>query len=175
MGEARSRRLALTHGQPWPQDFHCCPVCRSRRTVVEPAPPLALSHTPTLLGVCGDCRAVWEAFPADWSHDAVEASPCDNCAFAKGSPESQDREGWRSLIAKLKHGGEFKCHKGAPIKIDTEAGTIEFDEAWVQRHGRSCAGFVRALQAWPDWLEHRLAGTHVLTRHDQDQLLGGDA
>lgn len=172
MGDARNRARALAAFQPWPEDFHVCPKCRGRRTAAAPAPALALSHVPTLMAVCADCGAVWEAFPPDWSHDAVEASPCDNCAFAKGSPESTDREGWKSLLLKLRAGNEFKCHKGAPLIIDVAAGTIEFDEAWVQRHGRSCAGFVRALQAWPDWLDNRLAGMHVLTKHDQDRLLG---
>ncbi len=158
MGEAKRRADALAWGHPWAQDLHRCPKCRSRRTVVEQAPPLALSHVSTLMGVCADCKAVWEAYPADWKHDVVAAEPCDNCAFAKGSPESQDREGWLELLAKLRAGGTFNCHKGAPILIDVEAGTVEFDEAWVQRYGRSCAGFVRAMQQWPDWLANRYPG-----------------
>lgn len=133
---------------------------------------MALSHVPTMFGVCADCRTMWEAFPDNWSHDAVEADPCDNCAFAAGSPESADRDGWRSMLAKLRFGQEFRCHKGAPMVIDNEAGTVEFDAEWVNKHGRSCAGFVRAMQQWPDWLDHRFSTTHVLTRHDQDQMLG---
>lgn len=155
MGEARTRRLALERRQPLPQDLHRCPACLGRRTTVELAPALGLSHVPTRLGVCADCRAIWEAFPEDWRHDAVEAAPCDNCAFAKGSPEAADKEGWLALLAELRGGREFRCHKGAPILIDDAAGTIAFDEAWVQRHGRTCAGFLRAMQQWPDWLENR--------------------
>lgn len=172
MGEAKARACALRAFQPWPEDFHLCPSCRSRRTVVRMDAPLALSHVATLLGVCADCEAVWEAFPPDWSHDAVAAAPCDNCAFSKGSPGSEDREAWKSLLAKLKLGQEFKCHKGAPILIDKATGTVEFDANWVRLHGRSCAGFVRAMQAWPDWLEHRFSVLHVSTVHDQDQLGG---
>jgi hypothetical protein len=155
MGEARRRHQALVCGQPWAEDLHRCPRCRSRRTVVEQAPAMALSHVPTQMAVCRDCEAVWEAYPADWKHDAVEGSPCDNCAFGKGSPESTDREGWLELLAKLRDGQEFKCHKGAPIIIDQAAGTVEFDERWVRQHGRTCAGFLRAMWQWPDWLDNR--------------------
>jgi len=177
MGDARRRAQALIHGQPWPEDRHRCPRCRSRRTLVSEAPAMGLSKIPTLIGVCAECETLWEAFPADWEHDACAAEPCDNCAFRAGSPESEDKDGWRSLLVKLKHGQEFKCHKGAPIIIDKAASTIEFDEAWVRQHGRTCAGFVRALQRWPDWLENHYSVSHVLTVHDQDRLLagGGDA
>lgn len=158
MGDARARALALNRGQPWPQDLHRCPACRSRRTAVEPMPPMGLTHITTLVGVCADCKTMWEAYPADWKHDVVEAEPCDNCAFRPESPEIRSRAEWRELLAKLKAGGEFKCHKGAPILIDTEANTIEFDEAWVRRKGRVCAGFHRAIMTRPGWLEARYPG-----------------
>ena len=157
MGEARDRARALARGEPFPQDRHRCPRCRSRRTVVAKGEPTGLSHIPTLYGTCVDCKTLWEAFPADWKHDAVEGSPCDNCAFRQGSPEAEDREGWRELLAKLKAGGTFNCHKGAPMIIDEASGTIAFDEAWVTRHGRTCAGFLKAMQQWPDWLEKRFS------------------
>jgi hypothetical protein len=172
MGEAKLRAEALAYGQPWPEDFHRCPNCRGRRTAVESGPPMGLSHVPTLYGVCADCEALWEAYPADWQHDAVDAPPCDNCAFAKGSPESGDREAWLSTLAKLRMGTEFKCHKGAPILIDKGASTVEFDEVWVRRHGRTCAGFLKAMQQWPGWLERRYSVAHVLTNHDADRLEG---
>lgn len=176
MGDARNRAHALAAFQPWPQDLHRCPNCRGRNTTVAISKiAIALSHIPTLIGACIDCQTLWEAYPTDWSHDAVAASPCDNCAFSKGSPESSDREGWLSLLAKLRLGQEFKCHKGAPLLIDKEALTVEFDAAWVKRHGRSCAGFVRALQAWPDWLEKRFSVLHVSTTLDQGKLPGGPA
>lgn len=155
MGDAKRRAEALAFRQPWPEDLHRCPRCSGRRTAVEKGPPMGLSHVPTLYGVCADCKTLWEAYPPDWKHDAVEAQPCDNCAFAKGSPESADRDGWVALLASLKAGREFKCHKGAPIHLDTEAGTVEFDEAWVNRHGRTCAGFLKAMQKWPDWFKNR--------------------
>lgn len=171
MGEAKRRREGLAWGQPLPQDYHRCPSCKGRRTLVERTAPMGLSHVSTLMGFCGDCKTIWEAFPPDWSHDAVTAAPCDNCAFAKGSPESSDRQGWLELLAKLRAGGSFKCHKGAPILFDHEAGTVEFDAAWVNRYGRSCAGFVKIIAAWPDWLGRHLSVAHVLTTVEQDRLL----
>lgn len=177
MGEAKNRRDAMRFGQPLPEDWHRCPSCASRRTVVEQAPALALSHVPTLMGCCADCGTVWEAYPSDWKHDVCEAEPCDNCAFRGGSPESGDRAEWRNMLTKLRAGGqEFRCHKGAPLVIDKEASTVEFDEAWVQRQGRMCAGFHRIMVTWPDWLANRYSGVaHVLTAHDQDKLLAEGA
>lgn len=173
MGEAKHRRAALANGQPLPQDLHRCPRCFSRRTVVEMAPAMAMSHVPTLTGVCAECRTVWEAFPPGWNHDPVAGEPCDNCAFRKGSPESADKTEWKNLLAKLRlQGGEFKCHKGAPLIIDQATGRAEFDEPWVQRYGRTCSGFLKIMWRWPDWLDNRFAGRHVLTKHDQDKMLG---
>lgn len=174
MGDAKRRRDAVSYRQPWPQDLHRCPKCQGRRTSVEMAAPMGLSHVPTLMGVCIDCKTMWEAYPADWQHDAVGATPCDNCAFGKGSPESSDREAWLSMLAKLRMGQEFRCHKGAPMIIDNEAGTIEFDAAWVKLWGRTCAGFLKAMQQWPDWLDNRFSVVHVSTRYDQDKFFGAD-
>ena len=172
MGEAKKRRDAMAWGTPWKQDFHRCPRCRSRRTFVDIAPPMALSHVPTRYGACGDCKALWEAYPDDWDHDAVAASPCDNCAFAKGSPESTDREGWLDLVANLKMGGQFFCHKGSPLLVDEDAMTIEFDRDWINAHGRSCAGFVKAMAKWPDWLDNHFSV--ALSKRDQGRAMGGD-
>lgn len=155
MGESSRRRRALAVGEPWPEDFHVCPTCGSRDTKAVDSPAMALTRVPTLIGVCRACQAFWEAYPADWKHDAVEAEPCDNCAFRKGSPESEDREGWRALLADLRKGREFRCHKGAPMLIDQAATTVEFDSAWIRTKGRSCAGFLRAMQQWADWLDNR--------------------
>lgn len=136
---------------------------------------MGMSHVDTRLGVCADCKTFWEAFPVGWKHDVVEAAlaneACDNCAFAKGSPESTDREGWKALLEALKSGREFKCHKGAPILMDAETGTIEFDAAWVNAHGRTCAGFLKAMWAWPDWLDNRFK--NVLQLPEQPE--GDDA
>ena len=172
MGAAKQREDALRRGQPWPEDLHRCPRCFGRRTSVQTAPAVGLSHLPTLVGVCIDCETTWEAYPPGWKHDAVEGEPCDNCAFRQGSPESQEKEAWKSLLAKLRAGQEFKCHKGAPIITDPAASTIEFDAEWVRRKGRTCVGFLRMVWQWGDWLENRYAVLHVTTKYDQDRLLG---
>lgn len=154
MGDARRRAMALAHGQPWPEDFDRCPACRGRNTRVADGPAMALSHVPTRYGVCADCETFWEAYPAGWSHDVCEAAPCDNCAFSKDSPEIAG-EGWKTLLTELRNGGEFRCHKGAPIRIDNPAGTVEFDAGWTARHGRTCAGFHRAIMTRPAWFAAR--------------------
>ncbi len=152
MGEAKTRRQFLAIGQPSRRDLDRCPTCFSFHTVKAPIESNDPETRTTFAG-CMDCGALWEAFPPDWSHDAVEAEPCDNCAFRPGSAEIADREGWRDLLAKLKAGSEFKCHKGAPIRFDPDALTREFDEEWIRTKGRTCAGFLRAIQHWPGWLE----------------------
>lgn len=119
------------------------------------APPMALSHIATLVGVCADCEAFWEAYPPGWSHDVCEATPCDNCAFAPQSPEIRDRASWRALLAKLKAGEEFRCHKGAPIHLDKTTHTAEFDAHWINAKGRTCAGFHRAIMTRPEWFAAR--------------------
>ena len=167
MGDAKRRQQALAFGQPWPEDMHRCPACFGRRTAIAPAEAMGLSHVPTRYGVCADCKSFWEAYPDDWQHDAVGAEPCDNCAFLAGSPEAGDREGWLELLSKLRDGGAFSCHKGAPILLDRDAGTVEFDAEWIRRKGRTCAGFLRAMQQWPDWLERRFG--------PDARLDGGDA
>jgi len=155
MGEAARRRRSIAHFEQTGADLHRCPVCRSRRTAVATGPAMALSAIPTLYGVCADCSAVWEAFPPDWKHDVCEAEPCDNCAFRPGAPEHADTAEWRAMLADLKQGREFRCHKGGPIKLDLDAGTAEFDAQWVTRHGRICAGFHRAIMTRPEWFECR--------------------
>jgi hypothetical protein len=76
-----------------------------------------------------------------------------------GSPEQQNPNEWRALIAELRAGGEFRCHKGAPI-----LGVLEdkptFDTAWVQRRGRKCAGFMLLVWAMhekgEDWFARHI-------------------
>jgi hypothetical protein len=50
------------------------------------------------------------------------SAPCDNCAFRPGSPEQADTAKWKELIAKLRAGGTFHCHKGVPIAPESEDG-----------------------------------------------------
>ncbi len=167
MGEAKCRADAYAAGRPWKPSG--CPACSSRMVAERDAGPMALSHVPTRYGTCGDCGAIWEAYPDDWCEEVVCAEPCDNCAFRAGAPEHGDTAEWRSLLAKLRTGQKFFCHKGAPI-LRSE-GSVEFDGQWIKDRGRMCAGFLRVAQAWPDWLENSVAPpVHVLTTHDQDRL-----
>jgi hypothetical protein len=158
MGNAAKRRTALMLGQPWPEDLHVCPRCDFRDTVLKGPHTTPLSAIPTMMAGCPKCLAIWEAFPDGWEHDAVAGQPCDNCAFAINSPEIQDREGWKALLKSLKAGNEFRCHKGCPIVVVTEASgaeTIGFDLPHMERKARTCVGFLRAMRKWPNWLKNR--------------------
>lgn len=164
MGEAKRRREAFWSAMPY-RPPRVCPNCKSIRIERTTLPPTGLSHRATAYDLCRECATVWEAYPDDWCEDVVGADPCDNCAFRSGSPEQQDPKGWKTLIDALRAGQEFRCHKGAPIKglFDRKRGTkpdtfeVEFDEDWVQKHGRKCAGFMRLVWAMRDkgenWVE----------------------
>jgi hypothetical protein len=158
MGEAKRRRDAFASATPH-QPPRVCPNCKSIRIEHTTLPATALSHRSTAYDLCRDCATVWEAYPDDWCEDVVGATPCDNCAFRSGSPEQQNPNEWRALIAELRAGGEFRCHKGAPI-----LGVLEdkptFDTAWVQRRGRKCAGFMLLVWAMhekgEDWFARHI-------------------
>lgn len=117
-----------------------------------------LSKIPTLFDVCFECHTIWEAYSEGWCEDVVGAEPCDNCAFRPGVPEHQDKEAWAKLIADLKGGREFKCHKGCPI-VTKGKEIIGFDEKWIEARGRNCAGFMRMVWSMKkhgeDWLANR--------------------
>jgi hypothetical protein len=153
-GEARRRAEAHAHGRPY-RPPRTCPRCKSIRISRTALPATALSNRPTDYDLCRDCGTVWEAYPDDWCTDVVGAEPCDNCAFRPGSPEQEDAAHWRWLIGLLRAGGQFRCHKGAPID-GLEKGEVQFDADWVGKHGRSCAGFMRMVWAMrekgEDWL-----------------------
>jgi hypothetical protein len=173
MGEAKRRAEAYGAAKPYVPP-RVCPVCKSVRIARADLPPTGLSHVGTVYDCCRECGAVWEAYPADWCEDVVGAQPCDNCAFRPGAPEHNDPVAWKALIATLRAGGEFRCHKGAPIlglNLNTQtpapgAGMVsgEFDAAWVNRRGRPCAGFMRMVWALnakgEDWLSrhHEFCG-----------------
>jgi hypothetical protein len=168
MGEAKRRAVAYFEAKPWRPPL-ICPDCKSPRVSRTTLPPTALSSRPTEYAVCRACEAVWEAYPADWCEDVVGANPCDNCAFRPGSPEQANPEKWKYLVGLLRSGGEFRCHKGAPIRnlnLHSEpertasGGVIEFDKAWVQHHGRKCAGFMMMVWAMgekgEDWFARHI-------------------
>ena len=78
------------------------------------------------LAVCSadECNIMWEPFdPLDLLDKDDEYSSfkemCSNCAFRPGSPERQDEDGWKALLARLDgDGAAFMCHKGLPLVSD---------------------------------------------------------
>lgn len=143
MGEAKRRLEASMEGKPYRPPL-VCPECKSIRVRVRRLDAKLMSHVPTEYALCGACNAVWEAYPKDWCEDVVGAVPCDNCAFTAGSPEQADSEAWADLVAKLRAGAEFQCHKGAPIVKDDEGG-LRFKMEAIRP--RWCAGFARMVWA----------------------------
>lgn len=176
MGEAKRKREArveaMATGQPVPRPTSC-PKCGSHA-------PIGFRVIAGIeYGACGKCGACWEAFPALYVEDPVCAEPCDNCAFRPGSPEQEDPEKWKELIASLKpdpdtglSSGKFFCHKNMPIKGMVD-GKPEFDfpqkpagkeppldQVMVPdvANMRVCSGFLRMFWAQRDKLRpHPLA------------------
>jgi hypothetical protein len=169
MGEARRRKMARINasaeGSPVPR-IDECPACRSRKIGYGMFEDQHFDRVE--YGVCTDCEAVWEAFPAMMVEDPVCAEPCDNCAFRPGSPEQEDKEGWKALIASLDprpsdygmtSGGRFYCHKGVPIDMVKGPGNFLFPKrqlapdiapgATTQDTSRMrvCSGFLRMFWA----------------------------
>lgn len=152
-----------------------CPMCKSDQliehgveTPIAQAIARAWGNKPVCpLTQCGSCNAFWESWPEGTSHDCVEREPCDNCAYRKGSAESQDPEKWAELVKMAsdaaRYGIEdergrrwFSCHKGVPIKItqgkDGQDGGIEFDfkAAGIKPLDQTCAGFLNLVWALSD-------------------------
>lgn len=122
-----------------------CPKCGSRRVSHDPI--LELKGYGPGLAACGNCRTLWEPFPAEavWDRSDPACSfrePCNNCAFRAGSQEQQDRERWKALIGSLKAGGSFYCHKGVPIEPDAEHGFAYPED---RSRLRLCRGYLNAL------------------------------
>lgn len=174
MGEARRKRLAAINayaeGLPVPRPTQC-PGCGSKRIHVADVPPDKVRFmTCAEIGVCGDCGAAWEPFPALYVEDPVCAEPCDNCAFRSGSPEQQDKEKWKALLASLQphpsgfgFTGRFFCHKNVPIDQGKGPGNFLFPKVPLNlppefptaepvmtedaSKMRTCSGFLRMVWA----------------------------
>ena len=122
-----------------------CPKCGSRRVNVDMA--LSFKGYGPGLAACPNCRTLWEPFnPADiWDRTDPHCSfrePCNNCAFRSGSDEQRDRERWLEIIAGLKQGASFYCHKGVPISATSEHG---FAYPSNRQKLRVCRGYLKAL------------------------------
>lgn len=145
---------------PTVEDLTHCPACGSSNVMNFRAMQIrGESAEPT--GGCMDCMKAWPLIPAgeDYKRDGEVLAfrePCDDCAFRAGSPESKDKKAWKELLAKLKGGGSFYCHKGVPYDLkdaaQTGTNTYEFpkrpDGEYDQANMRLCRGF---LNAWGRW------------------------
>jgi hypothetical protein len=148
MGEAKRKRAAALERGPWPGGPGRCPVCLSTRVMTFDTPE-AVEFYGRKITSCA-CGATWEPIDeADiWDRSDEHCCgkrPCDNCAFRPGSPELNDKAKWRELIAKLKAGGSFYCHKGVPIAPESEDG---FAYPKDRHKLRLCRGYLDALGQW---------------------------
>jgi hypothetical protein len=67
-------------------------------------------------------RTAWEPINEAhvWDRSDPCASfgePCNNCAFRPGSPEQVDIPKWKEMIAALRAGVAFHCHKGVRVGV----------------------------------------------------------
>lgn len=148
---SRRQRRAAKLERPIPGTGKCCPKCRSGRVVVHDTTDLTdVKFYGRRIATCADCRTAWE--PIDdaliWDRSDPCASlsePCENCAFRPGSPEQADTEKWKEMIASLRAGAAFYCHKGVPIEPGSEHG---FAYPTDRRKLRLCRGYLTALGKW---------------------------
>ena len=139
-----------------------CPACGAVEGLIQ-FPPGLLQDADTRYSGCVACRAIWESLPdgEPFLRDGELmpfVEPCDNCAFRAGSPESQDKTRWRKLLAKLKRGGRFYCHKAVPIsphggfefpvKRGVQDATGELGPVEDEDRMRLCRGFLNAWWRW---------------------------
>lgn len=135
-------------------DLDHCPACNSESIM------RILSRDLDKYDACLECRAVWERLPTGepYRRDGELlpfGEPCDNCAFRSGSPESEDKEKWRALLASLRAGGKFYCHKGVPLDYSVHGGEnvgfaypVKPDGKHDTENMRLCRGY---LNAWAKW------------------------
>jgi hypothetical protein len=123
-----------------------CPRCGSRATR-DFSHDRKFFYGPIIRG-CKNCATVWEPYdPADTidpdDRYASFKTPCNNCAFRKGSPEQSDKDAWESQMINLSLGAAFYCHKGVPITPGKGHG-FEYPEG--QRHKlRLCRGYLNSI------------------------------
>lgn len=154
---SRRQRRAAKLERPLPGTARCCPNCGSGRVVVHGTAGISeLKFYGPQIATCADCRTAWE--PIDetliWDRTDPCASlreACDNCAFRPGSPEQADTAEWKKMIASLRAGASFHCHKGVPIDPESEHGFSYphgADGIPNKRKLRLCRGYLSALGRW---------------------------
>lgn len=149
-----------------------CPKCGSRKVGFDPA--MTVKGYGPGIAACMNCRAIWEPFDPAQILDPAEPlaafrDPCGNCAFRPGSPEQADRDGWQTLLASLRQGASFYCHKGVPIDADAEHG---FAYPAARNKLRLCRGY---LNAWPKLIERADRGQQDAGHHEEGGVLLGAA
>lgn len=125
-----------------------CPRCASRRTR-DFTMPEGSFYGPKVRG-CENCQAIWEPFnPADTidpdDRYASFKTPCNNCAFRKGSPEQADKDAWESQMIALSFGSSFYCHKGVTITPDKGHGFDYPEGPKARRKLRLCRGYLNSI------------------------------
>jgi hypothetical protein len=103
------------------------------------------------IAICANCRTAWEPIEQSLLGTLTDPcasfrEPCDNCAFRPGSPEQADTEKWKELVAKLRAGGTFHCHKGVPLDPEGEDG-FAYPKHKPEKM-RLCRGYLNALGKW---------------------------
>jgi hypothetical protein len=154
---SRRQRRAAKLERPLPGTALCCPRCHGGRVAVHDTLGYSeLKFYGRQIATCADCRAAWE--PVDesliWDRSDPHCSfsePCSNCAFRPGSPEQADTAEWKKMIASLRAGASFHCHKGVPLAPGSEHGfAYPHDAAGkaTKNKLRLCRGYLNALGKW---------------------------
>lgn len=147
MGEAARRKAAALASEAFPGGKNRCPRCLGTQVVAINASELPVRFYGKELMVCGDCRAAWEPVEESQIWDRSDpmcctTEPCNNCAFRPGSVEQQNTEDWKKMIADLKAGASFYCHKGVPIDPGGPTGFHYHGDADKRR---ICRGYLNMI------------------------------
>lgn len=149
---------------PWPGSAKKCPKCHGQRVGLMDLPSLSTANYAREVAVCGDCGIAWEPIDESLLWDRADpvcslSEPCSNCAFRPGSHEQADKVGWKLLLASLRDGASFYCHKGVALDPMGEHGfaypekaiTAEIDGVKVETtvsdrsQLRLCRGYLNTL------------------------------
>jgi hypothetical protein len=154
---SRRQRRATKSERPFPGTERCCPKCKGGHVRTHDTTEIRpLEFYSRKIATCSDCHAAWEPIDESLIWDRSDAcaslsEPCGNCAFRPGSPEQSDPAKWKEMIASLRAGASFYCHKGVPIAPDSEHGfAYPHDAAGkpVTSKLRLCRGYLNALGKW---------------------------
>jgi len=166
-----ARRRAAKLERPFPGTGQCCPKCHGGRVVVHDTLGYSeLKFYWRQIATCADCRTAWEPVDESLVSDRSDArasftQPCDNCAFRPGSPEKADTAKLKEMIASLRAGASFHCHKGVPLAPDSEHGFAYPQDRRRQSRTNASYGFAAATST---------RSANGCSRHKQHSLtLGG--